>query len=161
MCLCLALLRSALSLRAMLTQAAPECEGTVQNSSPSCVAIPVPCSGNFPSPQKCPSRTLAIITPNSYPPAPDNQEPTVCVCGLACSGRFPSAESHPGCPSVSAPLTERHVLVHVVVSVRASLLFMAEECFRLWRDLFCCISEQNVLTLKLLNVSSHILQILL
>lgn len=35
MCLCLALLRSALSLRAMLTQAAPECEGTVQNSSPS------------------------------------------------------------------------------------------------------------------------------
>ena len=65
------------------------------------------------------------------------------------------------CPSVSAPLAERRVLVHVVVSVRASLLFMAEGCFRLWRDLFCCISEQNVLTLKLLNVSSHILQILL
>ena len=51
--------------------------------------------------------------------------------------------------------------VHVVVSVRASLLFMAEGCFRVWRDLCCCISEQNVLTFKLLNVFSHVLQILL
>ena len=38
-------------------------------------------------------------------------EPTLCVCGSACSGRLPSVESHPVCPSVSAPLTERpHVL---------------------------------------------------
>ena len=51
--------------------------------------------------------------------------------------------------------------IHTVVSVRASLLFMAQGCFQVWRDLCCCISEQNLLTLKLLNVSSHVLQILL
>ena len=112
MCLCLALLRSALSLRAVLTRATLEREGTVQNSSPSCVAIPVPCSGNFLSPQKCPSCTLAIITQNPSPPAPDNQEPTPCVCGSACSGRFPSVETshHTLCVLLCLLLTERRVL---------------------------------------------------
>ena len=52
-------------------------------------------------------------SPPSPPLAPDNQEPTLCVCGSACSGRFPSVESHPVCPSVSASLTE-----HCIVRVR-------------------------------------------
>ena len=45
-----------------------------------------------------------FITPKGNPvpsPAPDNHEPTPCVCGFACPGRFPSVESHTVCLSVS------------------------------------------------------------
>ena len=88
----------------------------------------------------------AFITPKGNPvspsavtpipsPAPDHQEPTLCLrIGLLCT--FPVSGVTP-CVSLCVLLSLSTVFSgsdHVVVSVRASLLFMAEGCFRVWRD---------------------------
>ena len=53
----------------------------------------------------------------------------------ACSGCFPSVESHPACPSVSASLTEHHVLrVRPRGSKCQGFSFRAEGCSGVWRD---------------------------
>ena len=51
---------------------------------------------------------VAFSSLHTPSPAPDSQEPTLCVSGPACSACF-LLGSHPVCP-VSAPLTERRVL---------------------------------------------------
>ena len=74
------------------------------------------------------------ITLHSVLPAPDNRDPLCLRIGLLCT--FPVSGVTP-CVSSCVCLSLSVVFsgsVHVVVSVRASLLFMAEGCFRVWRD---------------------------
>ena len=84
------------------------CNSVVSLYSQSCAAITTVDFRALSSPQK--ETHPHEQSPSIPSPAPDHQEPTLCVCGSACSALFPSVESHPVCPSVSASLTEHRVL---------------------------------------------------
>ena len=83
------------------------CNSVVSLYSQSCAAITTVDFRALSSPQK--ETHPHEQSPSIPSPAPDHQEPTLCVSGSARSARFLSVESHPVCPSVSASLTEHRV----------------------------------------------------